>query len=78
MHGLVAKLVKVKDSTTATALEVAAGGKVSKFLLGKEIRVCNDGCASEKCTSYCLTSESVNTMYNAFHFPITMHMLIYR
>ena len=29
VHGLVAKLVKVKDPSTATALEVAAGGKVS-------------------------------------------------
>ena len=28
VHGLVAKLVKVKDPQTATALEVAAGGKV--------------------------------------------------
>ena len=28
VHGLVAKLVKVKDPKTATALEVAAGGKV--------------------------------------------------
>lgn len=28
VHGLVCKLIKVKDVKTATALEVAAGGKV--------------------------------------------------
>lgn len=28
VHGLVAKLIQVKDPSTATALEVAAGGKV--------------------------------------------------
>ena len=30
VHGLVAKLITVKDASTATALEVAAGGKVSR------------------------------------------------
>ena len=29
VHGLVAKLVKIKDVSTATALEVSAGGKVN-------------------------------------------------
>lgn len=29
VHGLVARLITVKDSATATALEVSAGGKVS-------------------------------------------------
>ena len=31
VHGLVAKLVKVKDPQNATALEVAAGGKARYF-----------------------------------------------
>jgi len=30
VHGLVVRLVTVKDASTATALEVSAGGKVSK------------------------------------------------
>ena len=30
VHGLVCKLIKIKDVKMATALEVSAGGKVSK------------------------------------------------
>ena len=33
VKGLVAKLIKVKDASTATALEVAAGGKVGYLTL---------------------------------------------
>jgi len=34
VHGLVARLVTVKDPATATALEVSAGGRVSVSLAG--------------------------------------------
>jgi len=33
VHGLVAKLIKIKEVSTATALEVAAGGKVCWYYL---------------------------------------------
>ena len=34
VHGLVARLVTVKDPATATALEVSAGGRVSVIVAG--------------------------------------------
>ena len=39
VHGLVAKLIKVKDSKTATGLEVAAGGKVRQSSVKKKLKM---------------------------------------
>lgn len=37
VHGLVAKLIKIKDVSTATALEVAAGGKLYNVVVDTEV-----------------------------------------